>query len=151
MNDKMTAWQQLSAILSRVADEPLKWDENAVKISTVPILADIIKDKEDIIVAVPDNFSGKASDISIVENKFGKFVLAFPIKENAEMIGENSAVLPAEDVFRMISSNAKIKGILLVYRINPTEKTYMSSAIEKQCVLTAMKLGLEFRGKEKKQ
>lgn len=149
MNDNMTTWQKVSAMLGRVADEPLKWDDNVVKISLVPFLADAVKDKENIIVAVPDNFSGKASDISVIKNKIGKFILAFPLTETAEKIEKKAAVLPAEDVFRMISANGDIKGILMVYRINPNEKTYMSSAIERQCVLTAMKLGLEVRSKEK--
>lgn len=148
MNENMTIWQQISAMLGKVADEPLKWREDAVKMALVPPLADIYKDKENIIVAVPENFSGKASDISIIENKIGKFVLAFPLEDTAEKIEKKSAVLPAEDVFRMISANEKIKGILMVYRINPNEKTYMSSAIERQCILTAMKLGLEVRIKE---
>lgn len=148
MNDKMTIWQQLSAMLGRVADEPLKWDENAVKMAMVPILADAVKDRENIIVAVPENFSGKAADISVIKNNIGKFILAFPLEETAEKIEKKAAVLPAEDVFNVISANADIKGMLMVYRINPTEKTYMSSAIERQCVLTATKLGREVRGKE---
>lgn len=144
----MTTWQKISAVLGRVADEPSEWDDRAVEFSLIPQLATMVKDGDNIIVAVPENFGGENQELSLVENETGKYVLAFPDKKAAEIVGENVAVLPAEEVFRAISKNEEIAGIRLVYRIHMAEKTFMASAIVRHCILSALELGLAARKKD---
>lgn len=139
MKEKMTEWQKLAAVYSRVANEPGKWAQEAVDFGTVPALGLMAINNEYAYAAEADvpAENGKA-ELSLLKSKNADYVLVFPDEETAEKIGERCVKVPVRALFGAVADNENIEGLQLVCAIDENAKTFSAAEISRKLVLEAL-------------